>query len=98
MQDQEINVTGETTSYTLKRSDLPEFFKDGAVITWRVKTKGALDDYSDFSEEKTINVYISPSLEMHLTDGTGNEVVDTVVSYPLTVYILLATKSRLHTY
>lgn len=81
----EINVTGETTSYTLKSADLPEFFKDGAVINWKVKTKGALDDYSDFSEEKTINVYISPSLEMHLTDGTGNEVIDTVISYPLTV-------------
>ena len=45
-------------------------FNAGAIIQWRVRTKGVMDDYGDWSTQRFVNVYTPPILNMILSDGT----------------------------
>ena len=39
-------------------------YGDGAIILWRVKTKGITGDWSDWSTQRTVNLYAPPTLSM----------------------------------
>lgn len=54
-------------SYTL---DLTKY-SEGAEILWRVRTRGITYDYSDWSVQRTIDIYAPPVAELHLGDDTG---------------------------
>ena len=67
----------KTSSYTLDTSK----YSEGAKIKWRVRTKGVLDTYSDWSIQRTIDVYAPPTLELNVTDVNGDE-LDTLTTFP----------------
>lgn len=52
------------------RVDLTEY-PEGAEILWRVRTRGITFEYSDWSIQRTINVYAPPTAELHLGDDSG---------------------------
>lgn len=68
----------KTSSYIFDTSGHTE----GSKILWRVRTRGILDDYSDWSIQRTVDVYAPPALEIRLTDSSGNE-VESLTSFPL---------------
>lgn len=68
----------KTHSYVLD-SDI---LGDGAVIKWKVRTMGVIDEWSDFSVERTIDVYAPPTLELSLSDKEGNA-LETIGHFPL---------------
>lgn len=68
----------KTYSYVLN-SDI---LGDGAVIKWKVRTMGVINEWSDFSVERTIDVYAPPTLELSLTDKEGNG-IETIEHFPL---------------
>lgn len=68
--------------------DLSEY-PDGAEILWRVRTKGITAEYSDWSIQRTINVYAPPTAELHLGDDSG-----TVTAFPLNVSITAGPTSQ----
>lgn len=68
----------KTYSYVLN-SDI---LGDGAVIKWKVRTMGVINEWSDFSVERTIDVYAPPTLELSLTDKEGNG-IETIDHFPL---------------
>lgn len=68
----------KTYSYVLN-SDI---LGDGAVIKWKVRTMGVINEWSDFSVERTIDVYAPPTLELSLTDKEGNG-IETIERFPL---------------
>ena len=68
----------KTYSYVLD-SDI---LGDGAVIKWKVRTMGVINEWSDFSVERTIDVYAPPTLELSLTDKEGNG-IETIEHFPL---------------
>lgn len=41
----------------------------GAVITWKVKTKGVLPDYGPFSAERQVNIYTPPTVRFTIGSG-----------------------------
>ena len=41
----------------------------GAVITWKVKTKGVLPDYGSWSVERQINIYTPPTVKVDIGSG-----------------------------
>lgn len=41
----------------------------GAVITWKVKTKGVLPDYGPFSGERQVNIYTPPTVRVAIGSG-----------------------------
>lgn len=65
-------------SHEVDLSDYP----DGAEILWRVRTRGITFEYSDWSIQRTINVYAPPTAELHVGDDSG-----TVTSFPLNVTV-----------
>ena len=72
-------------SHEVNLSEYPE----GAEILWRVRTKGITAEYSDWSIQRTINVYAPPTAELHLGDDTK-----TVTALPLKVSITAGPNSQ----
>lgn len=68
--------------------DLSEY-PDGAEILWRVRTRGITSEYSDWSIQRTINVYAPPTAELHV-----NNDVATMTSFPLNVSIVAGPNTQ----
>lgn len=70
----------KTMSYTVDTSSYTERSK----IQWRVRTAGITGDYSDWSIQRTVDVYAVPSLNLAVTDSTGST-VQTLTSFPINI-------------
>lgn len=46
-------------------------YEDGAKILWRIRTRGITFEYSDWSVQRTIDVYAPAVLSVNLGDGTN---------------------------
>lgn len=73
---------GKTNFCTLNTDN--SIFEEGREIAWQVRTKGILDEFSEWSTRRTINVYTKPTLELHMQDVNGND-IDTLASYPFRI-------------
>lgn len=71
----------KTSSYSINTSS----YTSGTIIKWRVRTKGIIADYSDWSVQRTITVYAQPTLNLYVTktDNVDGEAVGTLTSFPL---------------
>lgn len=58
----------KTMHYDVVTSSLSE----GATIKWRVRTAGVTGDYSDWSIERSVNVYAPPTVALEITDVSGD--------------------------
>lgn len=72
-----------TIKYTIDTSTL----KAGAKIQWRVRTAGITLEYSDYSVERTIDVYAPPTLLLEVTDVNENQ-FDMLTGFPFYIYAL----------
>ena len=93
----ELTVNGVTTTQTIT-NDRPEEEKDktstyeidtsvyteGTEIKWRVKTKGIMPDYGDWSVLRTIDVYAKPTIALTVTDNSGVG-IDLLTAFPINV-------------
>lgn len=77
--------TGEdidkTKSLVLRTSS----YTAGTIIKWRVRTKGILSSYGDWSVQRVITVYAPPTLEFKMTNSSGTDIT-TLTSFPFRVY------------
>lgn len=81
----EVNTEGEEKdekdkiySYEVDLSEYPS----GAEILWRVRTRGITFEYSDWSIQRTINVYAPPTAELHVNNDS-----DTFSIFPLPITV-----------
>ena len=93
----ELTIKGVTTTKTIT-NDRPEEEKDktstyeidtsvyteGTEIKWRVKTKGIMPDYGDWSVLRTIDVYAKPTIALTVTDNSGVG-IDVLTAFPINV-------------
>lgn len=93
----ELTINGVTTTKTIT-NDRPEEEKDktstyeidtsvyteGTKIKWRVKTKGIMPDYGDWSVLRTIDVYAKPTIALTVTDNSGVG-IDVLTAFPINV-------------
>ena len=93
----ELTVNGVTETITIP-NDRPDEDKDktsvheidtsayteGTQISWRVKTKGVMDDYGEWSVLRKIDVYAKPSLYLSVTDKTGAG-IENLTSFPIKI-------------
>ena len=76
----ESNATSAGTIYSIFKNLGAESIK------WKVRTKGAHVDYSDWSIERTIEAYEQPNLELVVTDSEGNPLSGNILeSFPLCI-------------
>lgn len=81
--------SSKTRSYTFS-----EDFLDTTSIDWKIKTKGIGPDFSEYSQQKTIEFYKKPFLAVEVFQDNGNIVISasvmgtkqTVVGYHYEVY------------
>lgn len=59
-------------------------YKEGTKIKWRVRTRGILATYGDWSTQRTVDVYAPPSVSVDMSDSDG-VLANTMRKFPLTV-------------
>lgn len=106
----ELVVGGETKTYSVQNTtdeeekDKTSFYKvntsayaEGTTIKWRVRTKGVLDGYSDWSVQRTVDIYAPATLTLNLlksVDDVG-ESIDIVEAFPFYIYGHAEPKTQL---
>lgn len=78
-----------TSSYVLPTSS----FTEGAQIKWRVRTKGIINEYGDWSIQRIIDVYAPPTLEMEVTNSDGTS-LETLTSFPIYISALAGPNTQ----
>lgn len=68
-------------------------YPEGTKILWRVQTSGVTNTFSDWSVQRTIDIYAPPTLELSLKDLDGNA-VRTVTSFPIKFYGLAGPNTQ----
>lgn len=66
---------------------------DGGKVKWRVRTKGIMDDYSEWSILRTVDVYTTPTLMLTLEDIEGIS-IDTLTSFPMRINGVAGPKTQ----
>lgn len=102
----ELTIDGETEVKTIKNStDEDEkdkvssysidttAYPEGTKILWRVQTRGITEEYSDWSVQRTVDIYAPPTLEFHVTDTSGNELSE-LVSFPFCLHGISGPKTQ----
>ena len=84
-----VNGTKSTISMGKPKDDENRFYKlntksypDGTTIEWRVRTKGVVVEWGDWSMSRKIDVYAPPTLSVNVTDVNGDNLY-TVNSFPI---------------
>lgn len=102
----ELTIDGETEVKTIKNStdeaekdkvsaypiDTTEF-PEGTKILWRVRTRGIVDEYGDWSVQRVVDVYAPPTLEIHMTDSSGTD-IETLASFPFHISGVAGPKTQ----
>lgn len=70
----------KTNSYEIDTTDYPA----GTKIKWRVRTCGITGTYSDWSTQRTIDIYAPPTVQVQLTNAAGAE-ISTLKQFPFYV-------------
>lgn len=65
-------------SYTINTKSYP----DGTLIEWRIRTKGIIAEWGDWSVKRKLQIYAPPTLSVNVTDVRGNSQY-TVTSFPI---------------
>lgn len=70
-----VKHTLTTSNFTLQRAGVSYYlipagtYEAGAVITWKVKTKGIVDGFGPFSAERQVNIYTPPTVRFTIGSG-----------------------------
>lgn len=103
----EIYINGVKASHTIKNESEDEDaektssfeidttpYVEGVKIQWRVRTAGVTKVYGDWSIQRTVDVYGPPTLELSVTDSTG-QLLETLESFPFFISGLAAPKTQI---
>lgn len=83
--DKEDGTINDILSYDLGtaiKELFPQIQSTEVSLSWYVRTKGSLDDWSENSTERTINSYALPSLSVGVS-GTNDTIVEGAMIFPL---------------
>lgn len=93
----ELYVDGVKETHTIKNTtdedekDKTSFYEidtseysEGVTLEWRVKTRGILAEYGDWSIQRTVDIYAPPTLALSITNDKG-ESIDILESFPIRV-------------
>lgn len=68
-------------------------YVEGTSVKWRVRTAGITKEYGEWSIQRSIDIYAPATLEMSITDNSGNP-VETLTSFPLYVKATAGPKTQ----
>lgn len=82
-------IVTEETSYSLSTDGMD----DSTIIYWRVRTKGALNEYGEWSVQRIVKVFAPPTVAISITGGATEVTADdpeTITAFPLTIRLASA--------
>ena len=89
----ELNIGGSVTTLNIQNTSSDEEhqtsfysidtskYSEGTKIIWRVRTRGITVTYSDWSVQRTVDIYAPPTLDLEVTDSNG-DAINTLRSFP----------------
>ena len=77
---------GQTSVYSFDTSTYPE----GTIIEWRVRTRGVMPDYGEWSIRRVVTVYAPPVLEF----ANSDPISDTLSRFPIVISLLAGPSSQ----
>lgn len=93
----ELTIDGATTVETIQNSTEEDekdkvsmyqidtsVYSVGTKILWRVRTRGITDEYSDWSIQRTVDVYAPPTLTLNISDSEGTD-IEELTAFPIHV-------------
>lgn len=93
----EIEVKNSTDEETKDKTSVYSVntlaYAEGTKLEWRVKTRGITEDWSDWSIQRTVDVYAPPTLELSITDVSNNE-ISTITAFPFYIYALAGPNTQ----
>lgn len=60
-------------------------YSEGVKLRWKVKTKGIINDYSEYSIERVVDIYAPPTVELTVSDSAGP--IETLTTYPFFISV-----------
>ena len=82
----------KTSVYSINTSK----YIEGTKIQWRVRTAGVTKVYGDWSIERTVDIYAPATLEMQVTNASGNS-LNTLTAFPFYVRALAGPNTQVPT-
>lgn len=71
---------------TVINSDLlRQHYQEGVNISWRVRTRGIMENYGDWSVSRSIDIYAPPTLALTIRDK-DDEQISEVTSFPFYIH------------
>lgn len=86
---EEDKEDGKVNSLTIHT----EHVVSGGNIKWRIRTAGITKVYGDWSIQRTIDIYEKPSIDLSITDMSGNW-LDTITSFPFIIKGVASPKEQ----
>lgn len=92
----EVQANGESNTYTINTTYDPDdqkrmtyslittSYAEGTKVLWKVRTAGVTTDYGPWSIQRSIDIYVPPSLGLAVTDSTGAS-IQTLTSFPINI-------------
>lgn len=68
-------------------------YVEGTSVKWRVRTAGITKEYGEWSIQRSIDIYAPATLEMSITNNSGN-LVETLTSFPFYVKAIAGPKTQ----
>lgn len=68
-------------------------YTEGTKIQWRVRTRGVTNEYSDWSVQRTVDIYSPPTLELDATDKNGGS-INPLLTFPFYVEALAGPNTQ----
>lgn len=94
----ELNINGVITTQEIQNTNNdPEtntlrsyaidtsLYTEGTIIKWRVMTRGLINEYSDWSTQRVIEVYAQPTLEIDILDSNDEAILEGLKSFPFSI-------------
>lgn len=79
----------KTSSYSIDTSQ----YVEGTKILWKVRTAGITDEYSDWSVERTVDIYAPPTLVIKMTNADSEE-INSLTSFPFYISALAGPSTQ----
>ena len=79
----------KTSCYSVNTSP----YNEGTQIRWKVRTAGITNTYGEWSVERTVDIYAPPTLELGMTDSSGNS-GSTLTAFPFYISALAGPNTQ----
>lgn len=85
---------GKTSVFEIDPLNSQWGLSEGCIIKYKIQTAGVVEEYSDWSIEREVNVYLPPEIEIDIQNQNGQS-VDMVTGFPFYISVNATPRSQI---